>query len=135
MNGKWKWNKDGGDNPSTVMIKNLNQIKGSSSKMVFIDEGILSPDSYAVYSGVAKWFDPPMARHGNGTDLSYADGHTGRIMFTAPETIDAAKNTVYNYQPTTCQGKVDLYKVQVCCWGTSGLTYTLDPTCHYAPAE
>ncbi|MGD0596835.1 MAG: type II secretion system protein [Sedimentisphaerales bacterium] len=140
MNGKWKWNFQGGasggvsDNSSTVMIKYLNQIKGTTMRMIFIDEGTLSPDSYAVYTGSPRWFDPPMARHGNGTDLSYADGHAGRIMFKAPETLDAAKNNTYDYLPTTCEGKVDLYKVQVACWGQ--LLYTPDPTCKgYAPAE
>ena len=140
MNGKWKWNFQGGasggvsDNSSTVMIKYLNQIKGTTMRMIFIDEGTLSPDSYAVYTGSPRWFDPPMARHGDGTDLSYADGHAGRIMFKAPETLDAAKNNTYDYLPTTCEGKVDLYKVQVACWGQ--LLYTPDPTCKgYAPAE
>jgi prepilin-type N-terminal cleavage/methylation domain-containing protein/prepilin-type processing-associated H-X9-DG protein len=133
MNGKWKWNKDGADNLPTVMIKNLNQIRGSATRMVFLDEGTLSPDSYAVYNGIQRWYDPPMARHGNGTNLSYADGHSGRIMWIAPETLDAAKNTTYNYQPTTCQGKIDLYKLQIACWGK--LLYTPDPACKYAPAE
>jgi hypothetical protein len=137
MNGKWKWNHGGStaDNLATVMVKNLNQIKGTSMRIVFIDEGTLSPDSYAVYNGVQTWYDPPMARHGSGTDASFSDGHSGRLMFTAPETIDAAKRNEYNYQPTTCQGKVDLYKVQAGCWGATGLLYTPDPTCKYATAE
>lgn len=139
MNGKWMWNKDGGDNNKTVMVKYLNQIKGTTQRMVFIDEGTLSPDSYAVYTLSTKWFDPPMARHGNGTDVSYTDGHVGRLMFKASETLEAAKNNTYNYQPLTCAGMEDLYKIQFGCWGKSLL---LTPpatlggvTCHYAPAE
>jgi prepilin-type N-terminal cleavage/methylation domain-containing protein/prepilin-type processing-associated H-X9-DG protein len=139
INGKWYWNKSpGNNNTSTVMVKYLNQIKGATQRMVFIDEGTLSPDSYAVYSGSLNWFDPPMARHGNGTDASYADGHAGRVMFKAPETLEAAKNNIYNYQPLTCTGAEDLYKIQVGCWGK--LLYVPPPTiggatCHYAPAE
>jgi prepilin-type N-terminal cleavage/methylation domain-containing protein/prepilin-type processing-associated H-X9-DG protein len=136
MNGKYKWNylKPGNsDNASTVMPKNLNQIKGASMRMVFIDEGVPSPDSYAVYTGSPSWYDPPMARHGGGTDVSYADGHAGRIMWKAAETLQAAKENIYNYPPTTCPGKEDLYKVQVGCWGK--LLYTPDPACKYAPAE
>ncbi|MGA2323615.1 MAG: prepilin-type N-terminal cleavage/methylation domain-containing protein [Sedimentisphaerales bacterium] len=135
MNGKYKWNESIAkeDNASTVMVKTLN-IKGASMRMVFIDEGVPSPDSYAVYTTSPNWFDPPMARHGNGTDLSYADGHVGRIMWKAPETLEAAKNNTYDYKPTTCDGKVDLYKVQLACWGK--LRYTPDQTCKgYAPAE
>ena len=139
MNGKWKWNKDGADNSPTVMVKYLNQIKGTTMRMIFLDEGTLSPDSYAVYTMSQKWFDPPMARHGGGTDTSYADGHAGRVALKAPETLDAAKNNLYNFQPQTCTGVEDLYKIQFGCWGKS-LLYTpagivAGATCHYAPAE
>jgi prepilin-type N-terminal cleavage/methylation domain-containing protein/prepilin-type processing-associated H-X9-DG protein len=139
MNGKWKWNKDGADNSPTVMVKYLNQIKGTTMRMIFLDEGTLSPDSYAVYTLSQRWFDPPMSRHGGGTDTSYADGHAGRVGFKAPETLQAAKDNSYNYVPTTCTGMEDLYKIQFGCWGTS-LLMTPVPTvggatCHYAPAD
>ena len=139
MNGKYKFNNcstssGGGDVPTTFLMKNLNQIKGTSMRMVFIDEGDLSPDSYAVNYNCPSWFDYPMIAHGNGTDLSYADGHAGRIMWTASETMDAGKKKTYNYIPTTCAGKADVYKVQLACWGKVG--YALDPTCkNYAPAD
>ena len=55
-------------------------------------------------------------------------------MWTASETMDAGKKKTYNYIPTTCAGKADVYKVQLACWGKVG--YALDPTCkNYAPAE
>jgi prepilin-type N-terminal cleavage/methylation domain-containing protein/prepilin-type processing-associated H-X9-DG protein len=135
MNGKYMWNGSITKNasPAPMMVKNINQIKGTSMRMVFIDEGVPSPDSYAVYTGSQYWFDPPMARHGNGTDVSYADGHAGRIMWKAAETLGAARNNTYDYQPTTCPGKADLYKIQVGCWGK--LLYTPDPACKYSPAE
>jgi prepilin-type N-terminal cleavage/methylation domain-containing protein/prepilin-type processing-associated H-X9-DG protein len=135
MNGKYMWNYQitKTNNTQTVMPKNINEIKSASARMVFLDEGSPSPDSYAVYSGSQYWFDPPMARHGGGTDVSYADGHAGRIMWKASETLEAAKNNTYDYQPTTCAGKADLYKIQVGCWGK--LRYTPDPTCKYSPAE
>jgi prepilin-type N-terminal cleavage/methylation domain-containing protein/prepilin-type processing-associated H-X9-DG protein len=134
MNGKWKWNlRSGVDNATTVMVKNLNQIKSTSMRIVFIDEGTLSPDCYAVYNGVQTWYDPPMARHGNGTDVSFADGHAGRAMFKAQETYAASKANTYGYQPTTCEGKDDLYKIQFGTWGK--LLYTPDPTCRYSPVE
>jgi prepilin-type N-terminal cleavage/methylation domain-containing protein/prepilin-type processing-associated H-X9-DG protein len=134
MNGKWKWNfRSGVDNAPTVMVKNLNQIKGTSMRIVFIDEGTLSPDSYAVYNGVQTWYDPPMARHGNGTDVAFSDGHAGRALFKAQETYAASKANTYNYLPTTCDGKADLYKIQFGTWGK--LLYTPDTTCKYAPIE
>jgi prepilin-type N-terminal cleavage/methylation domain-containing protein/prepilin-type processing-associated H-X9-DG protein len=141
MNGKWYWNMSpgGGNNSPTVMVKYLNQIRGTTMRMLFLDEGTLSPDSYAVYNNAPNWFDPPMSRHGGGTDASYADGHAGRVAFKAPETLQAAKDNIYNYAPTTCTGVEDLYKIQIGCWGKS-LLYTpaaiiSGATCHYAPAE
>ena len=134
MNGKWKWNlKPGTDNVQTVMIKNLNQIKGTSMRIVFIDEGTLSPDSYAVYNGVQTWYDPPMVSHGNGTDVSFSDGHASRVMFKDPGTLNAGKKNIYGYEPLNCTGKEDLYKIQVGTWGK--LLYTPDPACKYATTD
>jgi prepilin-type N-terminal cleavage/methylation domain-containing protein/prepilin-type processing-associated H-X9-DG protein len=133
MNGKTQYSTNP-DTP-TLLIKNLNQIKGTATRMVFLDEGTPSPDSYAVYNWQASWFDTPMARHGNGTDLSYADGHAGRIMWTAPETLDAAKNKIFGFTPKTCQGKVDLYKMQTACWDKLASNYPLDPTCKYTTVD
>jgi len=138
MNGKYMWCTPSPYN-TAVMVKYLNQIKGTTQRMVFIDEGTLSPDSYAVYNYQQRWFDPPMARHGNGTDVSYSDGHAGRIMFKAPETLEAAKNNTYDYIPLTCTGMEDLYKIQFGCWGKSlritPVATIGGTTCHYAPAE
>jgi prepilin-type N-terminal cleavage/methylation domain-containing protein/prepilin-type processing-associated H-X9-DG protein len=125
MNGKWKWNKDGTDNAPSVMIKNLNQIKGSATRILFIDEGRLTPDSFAVYNNLQIWYDPPMARHGNGTDVSYADGHAGRLMWSAKWTYDLAKigetrfPTASERTPPSgnCTAINDLYKMQMGCWG------------------
>jgi len=138
MNGKTQYSTS--NNDTTLLIKNINQIKGAATRMVFLDEGHPSPDSYAVYNYQAVWFDLPMITHGRGTDVSYADGHAGRIMFTGQKTLDCGKLNGNTYvlstcTPTTCDEKNDLYKIQVGCWGTSGLTYTLDPGCKYSPAD
>ena len=120
-----------------LLMKTINQIKRASSKMVFIDEGHPSPDSYAVYHDIASWFDLPMIRHGQGTDVSYADGHAGRIMWKGQETIACGNliGGVYNQgtcTPTSCDGKDDLYKIQTGCWGYSPI---VAGTCKFSPAE
>jgi prepilin-type N-terminal cleavage/methylation domain-containing protein/prepilin-type processing-associated H-X9-DG protein len=135
MNGKYMWCTNPTD-PS-VLIKNLNQIKGSANRIVFIDEGRLTPDSFAVYNFQQIWYDPPMARHGNGTDVSYSDGHAGRLMWSAKWTGDLAKiaETVF---PTAaertppagnCAAINDLYKMQMACWGKLAYKPTVPTGC------
>jgi prepilin-type N-terminal cleavage/methylation domain-containing protein/prepilin-type processing-associated H-X9-DG protein len=126
MNGKWQFT---GAAPS-MLIKNLNQIKGAAQRIVFLDEGVLSPDSYAVYYNQAIWFDPPMARHGMGTNVSYADGHTARMMWKSKDTASVKENE-YNHPPPAgdCAALNDLYRMQMGCWGKVG--YTLNASCKY----
>lgn len=126
MNGKYQFV----DAPPSLMVKSIAQIKRTADRIVFIDEGVLSPDSFAVYYNKNTWFDPPMMRHANGTNASFADGHTGRLMWRAEETILAGKDVEIGYAPTTCAGKNDLYNVQVHCWGRIG--YPTDEACKYA---
>ena len=126
MNGKYKWNFQGGsDNSPTMMPKNISQIKGASGRIVFIDEGTVGMDSYAVYSGSECWFDPPPVPHENGTCVSFADGHSVYHKWKAKETIDFGSGDIYNAHPVTCNALNDLYWVQIGCWG--GLLYT--PSC------
>jgi prepilin-type N-terminal cleavage/methylation domain-containing protein/prepilin-type processing-associated H-X9-DG protein len=133
MNGKYMWSTS--QNPAydtTLQLKNLNQIKGTATRAVFIDEGHPSPDSYAIYNYLGRWFDPPMARHGSGTNLSYVDGHAGRIMWASKWTVDLAKTaetrmtTDAERTPPSgdCQAINDLYKIQIACWGKLAPNYT-----------
>jgi prepilin-type N-terminal cleavage/methylation domain-containing protein/prepilin-type processing-associated H-X9-DG protein len=121
-----------GDPPKgEVWVKHRNQIRTPARRIVFLDEGMITADSFAVYYNKLpeSWFDCPMARHGNGTCVSYADGHSSRWMWKSKETIDAAKNVdiCTFYKPTTDSGKQDLYKLQIGCWGKLGYTPTLTP--------
>jgi prepilin-type N-terminal cleavage/methylation domain-containing protein/prepilin-type processing-associated H-X9-DG protein len=131
MNGKYQFSGCSGMSavPSNLCLKFLTQVKNPSDRFVFLDEGVLTPDSYAVNYSCPSWFDTPMMRHSNGTNASYADGHSARLMWRAAETINAGKNNIPKYEPTTCEGKNDVYNMQIRCWGKIG--YTLDPSCSY----
>jgi prepilin-type processing-associated H-X9-DG protein len=119
----------------------MNQIKGASKRFVFLDDGYPSPDSYAVfYYRGDQWIDPPMARHGSGTDVSYADGHVGRLMWKCPETVKTANKepVVFFWAiPTNnCAASDDLYKMQVGVWGKIGYTPAgLPPGCTLSTEE
>jgi prepilin-type N-terminal cleavage/methylation domain-containing protein/prepilin-type processing-associated H-X9-DG protein len=130
MNGKTMYSDNSGQ---AVLIKTANQIKGTTSRIVFIDEGLLSPDTYAVYCDQQKWFDPPMARHGGGTDASYADGHAGRMMWKSLNTVKTGNTDppVYNWEPPAadCAAINDLYRMQIAVWGKIGYKPTLPAGC------
>lgn len=57
-------------------MKNINAYRRPYARIIFIDEGWVTPDSYAVYIDHAAWWDDPTVRHGEGTAQSYADGHS-----------------------------------------------------------
>jgi prepilin-type processing-associated H-X9-DG protein len=123
MNGMQRSNVPVG----TGWIKNINQIKKPARRIVFLDEEVLSPDSYAVYYDQQSWFEAPCARHDNGANVSFADGHAEYWKWKAQETVDAANQLMAGYTPTTDAGKQDLYKMQIACYGQLGYTPSIPP--------
>ncbi len=117
---------------SGVWLKNRNQIKKTTKQVVFIDEGKITQDSYAVNfnnnSGGAKesWFDFPMVRHGNGTIVSLADGHTEWWRWRSKWTIELGqKESGSEAPPSTDPAALnDLYQMQIGCWSKLGYTPT-----------
>jgi len=90
-------------------------------RIVFLDEGRITPDSYAVHYNdpPTQWWDPPFVRHGDGTNVAYADGRSEYWKYKAVETIKNGKlaNPLHQFVPTTNEGKEDLYKMQRAVWG------------------
>jgi hypothetical protein len=128
MNGKTQYSTK--NNDTTLLIKNMDQIANPAKRIVFIEEGYPGPDSYAVYNYQAVWFDLPPVRHEAGVCVSFADGHSAYHKWKGSETIACGKLTANTYNlttctPVSCDGKNDLYWVQIGCWGQ--LSYT--PSC------
>jgi prepilin-type N-terminal cleavage/methylation domain-containing protein/prepilin-type processing-associated H-X9-DG protein len=96
-----------------VWIKNRNTVKKTAKRVVFVDEGRVTPDSYAVYQNAEQWFDPPQVRHGNGTVVSFVDGHTEWWRWRSKWTLTARQGD----KPIDDLSKNDLYQVQLGCWG------------------
>lgn len=98
-------------------------------RLVFIDEGYMTPDAYAVYYHQESWFDSPPVRHGDGSTLSFADGHSEHWKWKGTDTIKHAREEErtgpqVGWQPSTPAGFRDLYKMQKGCWGKLGYTPT-----------
>ncbi|MHC4166709.1 MAG: prepilin-type N-terminal cleavage/methylation domain-containing protein [Planctomycetota bacterium] len=100
-----------------VMIKRLNQIKRPGERFVFIDEGRISPDSWTVYYDRESWWDRPTVRHGDGTNFSFADGHSDYWKWKDPRTVKLAEGKISDAaQPKN----PDLRVVQKAAWGKLG---------------
>jgi len=65
-----------GNKQDVYWMRNISAYRRPHSRIIFIDEGWVTPDSFAVYIDHAAWWDDPPVRHGDGTAQSYADGHS-----------------------------------------------------------
>ena len=97
----------------------------SAERMVFIDEGAMTPDSFAVNYPTGPWWDNPPVRHGDGTTVSWADGHVMHLKWSATETIEFGRRfrDYYgggNFSPQTQEGKMELKNFRKWVWGKAG---------------
>ena len=125
MNGHPLPNDPKNRGPSAVikrlLIKKRLTIRSPDQRIVFIDEGWVTPDSYAVYQNRQEWWDDPMVRHGNGSSVSLADGHSEYWKWKGVETIKGGKlrdrtHSSQHVIPQSDMGHEELYRVRKSCW-------------------
>ena len=97
-------------------------VPGPSYRLVFLDEGRVTPDSYAVHYQNPRWWDPPHVRHGDGTNIAYADGRSDYWKWKGKKTIETGKmaNPLHQMQPVTAAEFEDLERMQKAVWGRLG---------------
>jgi len=129
MNGLYRDGTHRGDvgvrvGRTVLWVKKRTEISvpGPAYRIVFLDEGRVTPDSYATHYNNGQWWDPPHVRHGDGTNVSFADGHSAYWKWNAVETIRIGKmaNPLHQFRPTTDVGRQDLEKMQKAIWGRLG---------------
>jgi prepilin-type N-terminal cleavage/methylation domain-containing protein/prepilin-type processing-associated H-X9-DG protein len=111
-------------------IKTLRtQIRNLSEQVVFLDEGRLSPSSWTVWYDQERWWDQITARHGDGTNFSFADSHAEYWKWKDPRTLEVAKADFDAWQASgrqgaqsTQPGNEDLHQVQRGVFGRLGYT-------------
>ncbi|MHC4694076.1 MAG: type II secretion system protein [Planctomycetota bacterium] len=116
------------------IIKTRMEIRNPGGRAVFLDEGRLSPASWTIWSDRERWWDQITARHGDGTNFSFADGRAEYWKWEDPHTIEIAE-MAYSYWQNTGRngpessdfavGNPDFYRVQRAVWGE--LVYTPSP--------
>lgn len=98
-------------------------------RLVFIDEGWVTPDAFAVYYDQEVWWDDAPVRHGDGSNNSFADGHADHKKWKGIETIQNGRDRERGHAgsgfvPSTSDGYDDLYWMQKGTWGKLGYTPT-----------
>jgi len=109
-------------------IKRLRtQIRNLSEQIIFLDEGRLSPASWTIWYDQERWWDQITARHGDGTNFSFADGHSEYWKWKDPRTLAVAKADYTQWQSTgrhgpdsMPMGNPDLQRVQRGVFGKLG---------------
>jgi len=92
------------EHKSLKCFKRRQQIKRPSDRLVFIDEGFLTGESWSVCYARESWWDTVPIRHGNGTNFSFADGHS----------------EYWKWKGGAQPNNEDLHRVQRAFWGKLG---------------
>ena len=113
-------------------LKRRTDIGRPAEQAVFLDEGRLSASSWTVYYYQERWWDQITSRHGDGTNFSFADGHSDYFKWSDPRTRRIGK-MAYVETPSPglddlywSKGNPDLQRVQRAAWGGK-LGYTPSP--------
>jgi prepilin-type processing-associated H-X9-DG protein len=105
-------------------VKKLTEIQNPEQRLVFIDEGKMTPDAFAVHYDREQWFDGPPIRHSEGTTVSFVDGHSEHWKWNGVETVRAGWKKEQagggQWRPETELGCQDLYRIQEGCWSQLG---------------
>jgi prepilin-type N-terminal cleavage/methylation domain-containing protein/prepilin-type processing-associated H-X9-DG protein len=120
---------------TVLWIKNRTELvsPGPAYRLVFLDEGRITPDSYATHYLNQRWWDPPFVRHGDGTNVAFADGHSAYWKYKGRKTLETGKlaavsglnaSNLHQMQPESPVDYEDLYKMQKAIWGRLGYTPT-----------
>jgi len=114
MNGYCGWDAYTPD----LKIRNINQIRRPTERMVFLGEDPVSPGTWGVLYSEEAWYDQPPKLHSNGTTFGFADAHSEYWKWVDRRTAETTWDDRNEAQP----GNRDLHKVQRAVWGKLGYT-------------
>jgi prepilin-type N-terminal cleavage/methylation domain-containing protein/prepilin-type processing-associated H-X9-DG protein len=111
-----------GPNGKKLWVKKTSEIATPGQRLVFIDEGWATPDSFAVHwNSTWNWWDNAPVRHGDGTNVSFADGHVEYHKWKGMTTIKFGREHMdyhgSGFTPQTEQEWDDLLFIHNGCWG------------------
>ena len=120
-----------------LICKSRNEIKRPATRIVFLDEGYITPSSFAVRYSHEWWWDVPAVRHGGGDTFAFADTHVEYYKWDGINTIKLGKTRDLGVeaggswelgtesQPKSIEDQRDLQFVQKGCYGQLGYEPTV----------
>ena len=115
--------------PDSLIIKNIANVKNTGGRMLFIDEGWATPDTWTIHYAESKWWDLVPARHGFGTNLAFLDGHSEYWKWTDERTRRFAEDAMELENPNDAglwwrpePGNEDIRRLVTAVWGKVGWT-------------
>lgn len=103
-----------------LWIKKKTQIKRPGERVVYVDEGKTSVQSWTIFYDQESWWDDPPVRHGAGTNFNFADGHSEYWKWDDPRTLQYARKEG-GLQAAQADNK-DIQRLQRAAWGDLGYT-------------
>jgi prepilin-type N-terminal cleavage/methylation domain-containing protein/prepilin-type processing-associated H-X9-DG protein len=127
VNGRPRAGTNNGSAPAMqngrkLWVKKRTDIFQPADRLVFIDEGWATPDSFAVHwNSTWTWWDIARCRHGDGTDVSFSDGHAEYRKWKGIATVKWGRDHADWHQgglaPRTEEEWDDLRFIHNGCWG------------------
>ena len=116
------------DTRAKLRVTKAINIRSPSRRAVFLCEGAPSKSGWLIWYHKPQWSDPIPIRHGEGTALSYADGHSDAVKWKNTETIENGlwfKNGAVGSAPYPWlqYDNEDLEYMQKMVWGKRGYNY------------
>jgi prepilin-type N-terminal cleavage/methylation domain-containing protein/prepilin-type processing-associated H-X9-DG protein len=105
---------------SKLYYRKKTQIKRAGERIVYVDEGKTSTQSWTINYTTEAWWDDPPVRHGAGTNFSFADGHSEYWKWEDPRTLKYARKEAG--LTAVQEDNKDIQRLQRGAWG--GLGYT-----------
>jgi prepilin-type N-terminal cleavage/methylation domain-containing protein/prepilin-type processing-associated H-X9-DG protein len=110
-------------NTPVKLLKTRQEIKKAYERMIFVDDGGsqgLTQGGWTVsfQNNPYRWWDPPSARHGDGTTFSFADGHSEYHKWLEPSTLKCAKDLTAASCNIPDTQKRDIRWALTAAWGT-----------------
>ena len=104
-----------GFEPSGKVVRKLSELRSPGTRLVFIDEGWASTESWTIWPDRVQWWDGIPLRHGDGTTVTMADGSADYWKWRDQRTVDFGNGLVD--ATSSAQNNVDFQKIQRAAWG------------------
>lgn len=110
-------NGHGGFEPAGKVVHKISELRSPGTRLVFIDEGWASTESWTIWPDRVQWWDGVPLRHREGTTVTMADGSADYWKWKDQRTVDFGNGLADAV--LSAQNNVDFQKIQRAAWGRS----------------